>query len=295
MSQTQTVVTHSGNFHPDEVFACATLELYYGQDAVSITRTRETEQITEADIVVDVGGVYDPETFRFDHHQNNAPVRQNGIPYAAFGLVWKHYGKMITDSDSVTQYIEQRVAQPIDAGDNGVSLYELNEHDVAPFELFHVISSFRPQTQNSEEVDNGFMAAVTFARQLLTRLIEYQTARESWYARAHELYQSHPPVNKILTVPEPVPTDAYTEYDDVVVVVRPDNPSENNNWIAKAVPKAEGTFANKVEFPAAWGGLTNKELEKVSGIPGARFCHRAGFIFVASDQAGAVAAAQRAV
>lgn len=289
-----TVITHDGNFHPDEVFACATLQLHYGTDALKIIRTRNTDQIAAADIVVDVGGIYDPDTQRFDHHQNDVPVRDNGIPYAAFGLVWRHYGTQIEASSSVAQYIEQRVVQPIDAGDNGITLYDVNEHGVAPFELFHIISSFRPQEQDPQAVDAGFLAAVDFARELLTRLINYQKSREICYARAHELYELHPPVNGILTVPEPVPTDAFAEYEDVNIVVRPDNPDINDNWIAKAVPQVDSTFSNKVVFPEAWGGLLDDELATVSHIPGARFCHRQRFIFVASDQAGAVAAAQAA-
>ena len=31
-------------------------------------------------------------------------------------------------------------------------------------------------------------------------------------------------------------------------------------------------------FPKEWGGLTNEELEEVSGIKGLRFCHSACFI-----------------
>ena len=40
-----------------------------------------------ADIVIDVGGQYDPDAGRFDHHQRGgAGERENGIPYSSFGL-----------------------------------------------------------------------------------------------------------------------------------------------------------------------------------------------------------------
>lgn len=34
-------------------------------------RTRESSLLDECDIVVDVGGVYNPENHRYDHHQRS--------------------------------------------------------------------------------------------------------------------------------------------------------------------------------------------------------------------------------
>ena len=62
------VITHSGNFHTDEVFACAVLSLLY-DGAIEIVRTRDPEVWVTGDYVVDVGNEYDPARGRFDHHQ----------------------------------------------------------------------------------------------------------------------------------------------------------------------------------------------------------------------------------
>ena len=35
----------------------------------SIVRSRNDDTLKSCDIVVDVGGVYDPNTHRYDHHQ----------------------------------------------------------------------------------------------------------------------------------------------------------------------------------------------------------------------------------
>lgn len=42
--------------------------LFIAQDA-EITRTRDPAQLAECDIVVDVGGEFDPKRHRYDHHQ----------------------------------------------------------------------------------------------------------------------------------------------------------------------------------------------------------------------------------
>ncbi|HMA77996.1 MAG TPA: MYG1 family protein, partial [Candidatus Paceibacterota bacterium] len=87
-----TIITHSGSFHPDDVFAVAALRLAHKEQDVNVIRTRDESVIAVGEWVVDVGGVHDPAAQRFDHHQPGAPVRENGIPYAAFGLVWQHIG-----------------------------------------------------------------------------------------------------------------------------------------------------------------------------------------------------------
>jgi uncharacterized UPF0160 family protein len=92
-----TVVTHNGRFHTDDVFAVAVLELVFEKSHnIEIIRTRDEKIIKTADIVVDVGGEYNPEKNKFDHHQlGGAGTHDNKIPMASVGLVWKKYGQML--------------------------------------------------------------------------------------------------------------------------------------------------------------------------------------------------------
>ena len=62
MFKRKTIVTHSGAFHADDVFAVATLDLTY-DGKVKFMRSREPEDLAKADIVLDVGAVYDPAFF----------------------------------------------------------------------------------------------------------------------------------------------------------------------------------------------------------------------------------------
>lgn len=110
------IATHSGGFHTDDVFAIAALQLVHGKENIEIIRTRDESILEQADIVVDVGGVYDVATKRFDHHQNGGPVRANGIPYAAFGLVWLEYGEQVSGSKEVADEIERMLVLAVDAG-----------------------------------------------------------------------------------------------------------------------------------------------------------------------------------
>ena len=116
------IITHSGTFHADDIFACAVLSLHM-KNKVKIIRTRDKSIIEKGDYVVDVGGIYDEQINRFDHHQiGGAGKRPNGIPYASFGLVWKKFGPLLCASKEVAEKIDQKLASPIDAEDNGLDI-----------------------------------------------------------------------------------------------------------------------------------------------------------------------------
>ena len=73
--------THGGVFHADDVFATALL-LYIKPD-LEICRGYQVPEDFD-------GLVYDIGFGKYDHHQENRRVRKNGVPYAAFGLLWKN-------------------------------------------------------------------------------------------------------------------------------------------------------------------------------------------------------------
>lgn len=289
----QTVIVHSGNFHPDDVFAVATLQLHLGTENIQVIRTRDENTISQADWVVDVGGVYDAGKQRFDHHQNGAPVRENGIPYAAFGLVWKHLGESICNSAEVADSIEERMAQPIDAGDNGITLYDINEYEVSPYELYNVIGTFRPVWGSKTTDDEAFLNAVDFARELLLRTIAHAQAGVKMKVLVQTGYEAAAD-KRILLYEDHVNRNSFIEFSDVVAVVHPSESEDGKRWKAVAIPKEYGTFANRVTFPESWAGLRDGELERVSGIEGAIFCHKNCFLFVAKTKEGAMAAAKQA-
>ena len=56
--------THSGSFHCDEALGCALLQKLDKFAGASIVRSRDPAVLAECDIVLDVGGVYDPGVAR---------------------------------------------------------------------------------------------------------------------------------------------------------------------------------------------------------------------------------------
>lgn len=290
-----TIVTHDGSYHTDEVFAVATLQLHLGVEHVHVLRTRDTYAIENADWVLDVGRKYDPSKNYFDHHQAGGPVRDNGIPYSSFGLVWQEYGESVTGSKEIRYILDEKIVQPVDAGDNGVALYTLNEYNVVPFELYNVVKSYAPaDPTNSQEIDKAFMQAVDFARHLLERMIAYEINQQKKMREAEEIYQNSTVENGVLVIDVPMSTGYFSSFPDVALVVRPGADGANDRWIAKSIPVDGALFEYRAEFPQEWAGLSDAELQTVSGIDDALFCHAKRFICIVRSKEGAVQAAQKA-
>src|SRR6185369_12848851 len=132
--------------HPDDVFAVATLKLLLENDQeLTIIRTRDVEKISAADYVVDVGGEYDPARNRFDHHQTSgAGKRENTIPYASFGLVWKKFGEQVCGSKEIADKIEEKLVLTIDADDNGLIFSEPKIKDLYSYDIPSFFYSLNP-------------------------------------------------------------------------------------------------------------------------------------------------------
>jgi uncharacterized UPF0160 family protein len=290
----QKVVTHSGNYHPDDVFAVATLQLSFGKENIEIIRSRVPEVINSGDFVVDVGEIYDVANKRFDHHQKGAPVRLNGIPYAAFGLVWKELGESLTGSKNVADYIDEKLVQPIDAGDNGHSLYTLHDHSIRPFELFSVINSFKPPWGSDKDYDEAFLPAVDFARDLLERMIKSGVANFEMAKYADSVYEAATD-KTILVFDKSVYRHYCVKFTDTKAIIYSSDSGGMLRWKAEVIPTGYESFEDRCSFPEAWGGLRERDLTAVSGIEDAMFCHKGRHLFVAKTKEAAIQAARQVV
>ena len=72
-------------------------------------------------------------------------------------------------------------------------------------------------------------------------------------------------------------------------------PRKTGTWGIKAIKANLNTFNNRKNLPAAWGGLTVEELQKITGVPDAVFCHHSLFVAAAESKEGAIKLAQIAL
>ncbi len=291
-------MTHSGPFHSDDVFAAAILHLYFTKkrEVFNLIRSRDLKVIEAADIVFDVGGIYDPLTHRYDHHQpEGAGERENKMPYASIGLIWKHFGMPLCDNDlQVWQEVDEKLVQAIDADDVGISLYEVNpDYDTPPYLFKNAIKSFYVPWNETGSFDLQFKKVLIFAKEVIQNEIILAKARFEGAAIVEQSYQAAED-KRIIVLQKSCPWKRIlSEKEDTMFCVYG---TGQNSWNVQGIPKDENNeFDLKAQFPEAWAGLNNEELEKVSGITGATFCHRGRWLAGASTREAAVELAKKAV
>jgi uncharacterized UPF0160 family protein len=284
------IVTHSGMFHADDIFAVATALLVF-PDA-EVIRTRDPKIIDKADMVIDVGMEYNPTVYRFDHHQEGgAGIRPNGVPYASFGLVWKEFGERLAHEGK--DVIEEKLVQPVDAPDNGTSIYNPVFDGVEPYTIREFFYSYLSYEDRSEEhIYEVFMQVVGVAKDLLEREITKAEERVASMKEVRTILNNTSDKRIIVLdkdlawepVLAPVPEAMFVVY-----------PRKEGNWGTKGVPKKVFGFERKKLFPFAWAGKSGKELQEISGVKDAAFCHLGRFIVTANSKEGAVALAEKAL
>ena len=167
------LVTHNGTFHADDLFATATLSILH-KGNIKIIRTRDPKMFEKGDYVYDVGGESNLEENKFDHHQKGGGgMRDNGIPYASFGLVWKKFGEEICGNKEVAECIDRKIAQPIDASDNGVDIVKPIFEGIMPYTADQIYLGYKPTWKESnKDIDSIFVEQVKKVKDLLSREIE---------------------------------------------------------------------------------------------------------------------------
>lgn len=284
--------THNGEFHCDDVMAVAALLALHPE--AEIVRTRDAALLAECDVLVDVGGVYDPSTGRYDHHQREgAPVTSaNGVKPSSFGLVWRQFGAEIAGDWRTADIVDRDLVQGIDALDNGQGT-----NDVLPgvkhATLSGQVANLNPTWQEvaaGASYDAAFTEALDFAKIVLRRAIAAARAEAAMLASLREAAKGDA---EIVIMPASYKGDGFA----LTGVLADEFPNAkfavfvagNGEWSAQAVPPVRGSFEQRCPFPSAWGWKRGADLAAVSGVPDAIFSHGGGFFACAVSREGAEA------
>ncbi len=280
------VATHDGSFHADEVFAIAALGLL--GEPVEVIRTRDREAVSGADLRVDVGFRDDARTGDFDHHQREFDaVRDNGVRFASFGLIWRAFGTRVCEGDAeVAAAVDASLVQAVDANDTGQQLTRSLIDGVRPMTANAIIGGFNArwdETLTGEQERARFDAAVALARGILERELASAASgqRAQQIVRTAVTAATDPRVVE-LPVNAPWKLVLVPEAPDALFVIYP----KRQGFGLEAVPRELGSFENRRDLPAAWGGREGADLVAVTGVQDALFCHAKRFLAVARSRDG---------
>ena len=256
--------THSGKFHADDVFSAALL-LYLNPEITIIRGNKVPDDYK--------GLVFDIGRGQYDHHQKDSRVRENGVPYAAFGLLWEALGAEILGAELAEKFDESFV-QPLDNNDN---TGEKNE-------LATLIGNFNPGWDSKGSNDQAFFQAVSVAGMILENKFERYRGNERADKRVEEVLEEHQRALKtgdtpaentnILVLPEFIPCQKRLSETSIAFVIFP----SNRGGYCIQPQKKEYSMNYKCSFPSQWLGLEGEELIAATGLESAVFCHKGGFL-----------------
>ena len=307
------IATHSGKFHADDVWAVTVLDIVF--PGCELIRTRDEARIRAADFAVDVGGIWDPQAGRFDHHQKGfSGARQSGVVYASAGLVWRthgarcvarlaqsHTGQSLTEKEAqdIAWAIDGDVVQYLDMSDTGAA-----RNAPGGYGLSAVVSGYNPTWLDDQQAGSvaaadalrmqQFRKAMAFMADVLVNQVKYRVGTLlalDQIRQAEKLDDGRLLVLKNGALPW-VPV-VRNEMPKVLFVIS--YHAGEQRHMLHTVPAAPDSFVSRKDLPAAWAGLQGAELAAVTGVPDAVFCHNGRFIASAVSFDGALALARQAL
>lgn len=298
------IVTHSGKFHADDAWAVAVLKILFPQ--ASVERTRDPVRIEAADFAVDVGGIWDAPSGRFDHHQKGfAGARATGVPYASAGLVWKEYGarcvsalaaahtgQRLSEGKAVemAHSIDSDIVQYLDLSDVGAA-----KNAPGGYGLSAVVSGFNPNWLDEQRLGYGeaadahrfsqFMRATEMLTDIMINAVKYRVGAllSVEQVRQAEVLED----GKLLFLKNgAVPwTQVVRKEMPKVLFVISHNIAEQR-YMIHTIPVSPDSFTARADLPGTWAGLRDEQLAAVTGVPDAGFCHNGRFIASAKSYEG---------
>ncbi|XP_020584013.1 UPF0160 protein-like [Phalaenopsis equestris] len=319
------VGTHNGSFHCDEALGCFMIRLTEKFAGAEIVRSRDPQLLDTLDAVLDVGGVYDPDRDRYDHHQkgfNEAFGHGFKTKLSSAGLIYKHYGKEIIAKELQLDYEHQDVqrlylavyksfVEAIDAIDNGINQYET---DLPPRYVNNTHLSSRVGRLNLDWVDpdqsaakenEAFWRAMSLAGSEFLESIRYYA--KSWLParsivlQCIESRRNIDPSGEIMVLDTFCPWKLHLfELEEELKIDPPIKyvlyqDDRSKGWRVQAVAVSPDKFESRRALPLSWRGLRDEELSKESGISGCVFVHMSGFIGGNHTYEGSLAMARAAL
>lgn len=306
MKKVLIVGTHSGSFHADDVFGVVVARLaHYTKPYIRVIRSRNPDDWAECDILLDVGDVYDPATNRFDHHQITFDAKRSYgeyVPYAAAGLMWKHYGMQVLanyvkvhqvsmtldEQAQVWGAIDRDLVQYLDMADVGMQC-----SSPGALALYTQVSYFN----RGEDFDENaqFEKAVQFVETALLNQLYHEVKRVLDAKIVLEAPTQFGGKVLVLDTPAKWSSVVADSMPEVLFVVYPAKSGSAQTYMVQVVTTDHATFACRRSLPEAWAGLRDVELARLTGVRDAIFCHRGRFIAGAVSKEGAVRLAQLAL
>ncbi|MDP2641950.1 MAG: MYG1 family protein, partial [bacterium] len=230
-----------------------------------------------------------------DHHMpEGAGTRENGIPYASFGLVWKEFGEKLAGGKREAEIIDKHLIQTIDAYDNGVAVSEYIFKGVKEYTIGDFFNSYMTSIgTNSDVLYKIFMENVEIAKGLLSREILRAKERAIGEDIVIKHYENSSDKRLVELPREGLPWESLANFPEPLYVLYP---RRDGHWGIRAISDITKPFGYcRKPLPAQWAGKAGGELQKATGVPDAIFVHSKRFMAAAMNKEAALKLAEMAL
>lgn len=298
-----------------------------------VVRSRDPAVLEKLPIVIDVGGVYDHDKLRYDHHQRDYDERFDDgkegtdgrcTKLSASGLVYRHYGKdvikqyypTLSEEELEIAYVKlyDSMLEALDAIDTGVEMVpdgvEVLYKDSTG--LSSRVSRINPRWNEADEStgqppnpDERFEIASQMCGDdflaCLSRIVESDIPARAFVERAIEKRHETDASGEIIVLESGgLPWrghlyDLEKEHNVDPLIKFVLYTDQAGMWRVQAVTVEGRGFENRLSLPEKWRGVRDEDLAELAGIPGCTFCHSAGFIGGNKTFEGAVEMARAAL
>ncbi|OQR72355.1 UPF0160 protein MYG1 [Tropilaelaps mercedesae] len=322
----KTIATHDGTFHCDDALACYLLKQLPKFRNAEIVRSRDYITIHKADARVDVGGVYDPERWSFDHHQPTFKVtmaelrpelKNADIKLSSAGLVFHHFGQIIIgaqmkkdpedpDVKNVFRMVYENFIREIDGIDNGINT---SDGDIRYSITTGVSSRVKHlnarwnETLIGDDMSHRFRKAMNLVGKEFRGRVDYY--EKSWIPARELVLQAIATRYEVNETGQIIVLDKggcpwtghlYDIEEDqnikgeIKYVIFEDM---THLYRVQAVAIKDGSFSLRLPLP--WKGRRDEQLSRETNIPGCVFVHSTGFIGGNKTKEGAIQMAIKAL
>ena len=297
MFRPTSIQVHPGTFHLDDIICCVQAKIL--NENVKIIRedaVNKDSNIVTGEIIADVG------LGRFDHHQKDAKIREDGYKHCAASLLWEFWGKDViraiyTDISDDELNISWKVVndtmmKTLSITDNGIIVDKAVKFDSATNGMSSIVGLFNPtwtERVQPAEIDERFNKLVDMLIPVFKRYIHSVMDETEAEIAVEELIKRNNNKN-ILVLDRYISWErAVCNHPEIVMVIYP---SLRGGWNIQLAPQDYGSFETKIKVPDSWKGFKYMGNGSSRAYPGMTFCHATGFISAFESCSAAEAGAE---
>ena len=298
------VITHSGSFHADEVLGVLLVKFIKEFDKFVLVRTRNKSIWSYANLIMDVGGEFDPEKYKYDHHMDffkETFSNDHKIKLSSAGLIYKYHGKEILQNllnvwkiefnernfNLLYNKVYKSFIEYVDGNDNGINQFDGPKNYHHHTDYASRVSRMNPNSVNRGNQTDQFLKSISIAEEEFIATVSNITFNH--IPSYSIVYESIEKRNENHESGQIIVLSKGCQFKEHLINIEIELKIENLvkfvisqfsefDFRVHTVPKDLGSFEFRKGLCKNWRGKELDELKNLSKIDDIIFCHPTGFI-----------------